>query len=335
MIPKASIIIPVKELNDFLRKETIPALLKQTFKNFEIIILTDKKSKEKFPKVRIIPTWPKTGPADKRDMGAEKARGEILAFLDDDSYPNKNWLKNALNVFKESDDITGVCGPNLTPPHNNFRKKASGYVWSTWLGSGGAGTYRCQIKPRREVDDFPTVNLLVRKKDFFAVDGFDSHFWPGEDTKLCMDLVYKLKKRIIYDPKVLVFHHRREIFRPHLQQINRYAVHRGHFAKVLPKTSFRIGYFIPTLFALMFFLSPILFFILKKSNLVLLANLLLSIYLAIIFVYFLALLLTCFGIYLKEKSIKLSFLSALSIFVTHISYGLFFIKGFFAKSLQR
>jgi len=192
-----SIIIPVKAINDYLRQETIPAILVQSYKNFEVIVVPDKKTKEEFPQTKIIPSWPKTGPADKRDLGVKNAKGEILAFLDDDSYPDKNWLKNAFQVFnikhQTSPDvmsgrssfkrsIAAVCGPTLTPPHNNLRQKASGYVWSTWLGSGGAGTYRGVVYPRREVDDFPSVNFLVRKKDFLNVGGFDSHFWPGEDS---------------------------------------------------------------------------------------------------------------------------------------------------------
>lgn len=326
MKPEFSIIIPVKKINDHLRKETIPALLKQTYKNFEIIILPDKKTKEKFVKTRIVPTWSKTGPADKRDIGAKKAKGEILAFLDDDSYPDKNWLKEAIRVFGENKKITGVCGPSLTPPHNNLCEKASGYVWSTWLGSGGAGTYRCAIGQRREVDDFPTVNLLIRKKDFWQIGGFDSHFWPGEDTKLCLDLTKKLKKKIIYDPKPLVYHHRREVFGPHLKQISRYAIHRGHFARILPGTSFRIGYFIPTFFSLGLIFGLFLFFAHPVFKFFYLGSL--SLYLVLILV-------TAFQVYLKEKNIKLALLIIPSIFITHIVYGFLFIKGFFSSSLKR
>lgn len=326
MNPKVSIIIPVKKINDYLRQETIPAILKQVYKNFEIIILPDKRTKEKFAKTRIVPTWPKTGPADKRDIGVKKAKEEILAFLDDDSYPDKNWLGEAVKIFKEGDGIAGVCGPALTPSHNTLRQKASGYVWSTWLGSGGAGTYRCTISSRREVDDYPSVNLLVRKGDFIKVGGFDSHFWPGEDTKLCLDLTKKLKKKIVYDPKVLVYHHRRAIFGPHLKQISRYAIHRGHFARILPETSLKIGYLIPALFVLGLIFGFFLFSLYPVFKLI---------YLTTVGIYLVALLATASQVYLKEKNFKLAFLVIPSIFITHLVYGILFIKGFFSSKLKR
>ena len=335
MTTKVSIVIPVKELNNYLRLETIPAILKQSYKHFEIIIVPDKASRERFSRTRIIPSWPKTGPADKRDLGVQRAKGEIIAFLDDDSYPDKNWLKNALRVFGKDKKITGVCGPTLTPPHNSLCQKASGYVWSSWLGSGGAGTYRCAVACQREVDDYPSVNLLVRKKDFLAVGGFDSHYWPGEDTKFCLDLVYKLKKKIIYHPQVLVYHHRRVVFKPHLQQISRYAIHRGYFARVLPKTSLRFGYLLPTFFVLWLLGGPVLIFLLEIFQLCALSIPLFLLYLTTIGFYLILLLLTSFQVYLKEKNFQLALLVIPSIFVTHFVYGLLFIKGFFSKELKR
>ena len=329
-----SIIIPVKEINDYLRGETIPAILRQSFKNFEIIILPDKLTKEKFPKTKIIPSWPEIGPADKRDLGVKKAKGEILAFLDDDSYPDKNWLKNAIGIFSIKHSIAAVCGPSLTPPHNNIRQKASGYVWSTFLGSGGAGSYRCAIKSCREVDDFPTVNFLVRKADFWQVGGFSSKFWPGEDTKLCYDLVYKLGKKIIYDPKVLVYHHRREIFGPHLRQIFRYALHRGHFARIMPKTSLRIGYLLPTIFVLGLIGGPVLIFVFKIFHLWRLAKIFSLIYFSAIFLYVVGLIFTSWDVYRQEKNWKVALLVAPAIFVTHFVYGILFIKGFLTSRLK-
>lgn len=333
---KFSIIIPIKEINHLLRQETIPQILKQTYPDFEIIIVTDKVSKEQFPKTEIIASGKDIGPAGKRDMGVKRAKGDILAFLDDDSYPETTWLKNALEIFQESEEIAAVCGPTLTPPHDNLRQKVSGYVWSTTLGSGGAGTYRCTVSPRREVDDYPTVNFLVRKKIFLQIGGFDSHFWPGEDTKLCHDLVYKLKKQIIYNPTILVYHHRRPIFKAHLEQIARYAIHRGHFARIFPRTSLRLGYFVPTLFVLgllggliLIHMPPLfLLFPIEKTSVA-------SLYLSLVSLYLVLLLTTAIQVFLKEKNLKLILLLIPSIFATHIVYGILFIKGFLSPKLER
>ena len=328
-----SIVVPVKKIGNYLRKETIPALLRQSHQNFEIIILPDKPTKEKFLKTKIIPTWPKTGPADKRDIGAQKAKGEILAFIDDDAYPDKDWLKNALLAVNRQ-AVAAVCGPGVTPPNDPFLAQISGWMWSSFLGSGGAGQYRCWSGERREVDDFPTFNLIVKRSDFKKVGGFDSRFWSGEDTKLCHDLVYKLKKKIIYDPKVLVYHHRRKIFIPHLKQIGRYGLHRGFFAKILPKTSRKIGYFLPLLFTAGVLLGPAIYlisFILKSF---LLAEIIAIVYLSVVGIYSLGLLLTGFWVFLKSKDLLIAILVIPTIFISHLFYGIMFFKGLIKKIVK-
>ena len=328
-----SVIIPVKRISNYLRKETIPALLRQSYQNFEIIILPDRPTKEKFSKTKIIFTWPKTGPADKRDIGAQKAKGEILAFIDDDAYPDKDWLKNALLAINRQ-AVAAVCGPGVTPPNDPFLAQVSGWMWSSFLGSSGAGQYRCWPGERREVDDFPTFNLIVKRSDFKKVGGFDSRFWPGEDTKLCHDLVYKLKKKIVYDSQILVYHHRRKILIPHLKQIGRYGLHRGFFAKILPKTSKRIGYFLPLLFTAGVLLGPAIYlisFILKSF---LLAKIISIIYLSVMGVYLLGLLLTGFWVFLKSKNLLAAILVMPTIFISHLFYGIMFFKGLIKKVVE-
>ena len=93
-------------------------------------------------------------------------------------------------------------------------------------------------------------NLIARASTLRELGGFDTRYWPGEDTILCMDIVHKLGKRIVYDPRVVVTHHRRPLFGPHLRQVGRYARHRGFFARRFPATSRRIAYMLPSLFVL-------------------------------------------------------------------------------------
>lgn len=311
-----SVIIPLKKCNTFL-EENIHALLNSSYKNFEIIVLPDGNDKKTFPKTKIIPTG-NVGPAVKRDKGAEIAEGEILAFIDDDAYPSRDWLKNALKLFKE-ENVSAVCGPGVTPPSDSILEKTSGVFSATLIG-GGPYTYRFIPQQERYVDDYPSMNFLVRKSNFMDIGGFDTAFWPGEDTKFCLDLTQKKKKKILYHPSVLVYHHRRAIFKKHLLQNGRYGLHRGYFARVLPTTSFRISYFLPSFLLIGILLFPILFVFNK-----------ILFYLDFFFIvlYLFIILLTALIIFIKDKDFKIVLLLMPTIIVTHLFYGLKFIEGFF------
>jgi len=318
--PKFSIIIPVKEINDYIGK-FIPINLKQTYKNFEIIILPNKKPKREInfndKRVRIIPSG-NVGPAEKRDLGVKKSKGEIIAFIDDDAYPEKDWLNNSLPYF-ENLEIGAIGGPNLTPKESNFFQKVSGEVLSSYLVSGPVD-FRYKPRAERETDDLPSCNFLVRKSIFNKIHGFDTSFWPGEDTKLCLDIINQGKK-IIYTPKLLVYHHRRPTLNAYLKQIFTYAKHRGFFAKKYPKSSLKLSYMVPSLFVLGLFFG----FFLTLSN-----QFLALIYNSVILFYFV--LLFIFSLSTKKISHALPFI-AIS-FLTHIAYGLGVLRGLFMLNLK-
>ncbi|MDD4938354.1 MAG: glycosyltransferase [Candidatus Shapirobacteria bacterium] len=309
MNPIFSIIIPVRKMNPYLR-ETLRKLKFQSFKIFEILVITDEISGS-------------ANPSEKRNLGAKMAKGQYLAFLDDDSYPKSNYLKNAFKIIQKHPDFSGICGPCLTPPKDNIYQQASGLLWSSWLGSGGAGLYRNQIRPSRFVDDYPSVNLIVKKTDFDLINGFNTSYWPGEDTLLCLDLTQKLGKKIFYHPSLVVYHHRRSVIIPHLQQITRYATHRGFFARKFPQNSFKIGYFIPSIFV--FYL--LIFIINNLFWHQFLLNIPLYLYLSILITTFISFL-------FNRKKIITSFLATITIPITHIYYGILFTNGLFKKEIK-
>ena len=187
------------------------------------------------------------GPAEKRDMGAAAASGAWLAFLDDDAYPAPGWLEAAA-PHMENSTVAAVGGPGVTPPNDPFREQVSGWTYASWIVSGPA-RFRYVPGRGRAVDDYPSMNLMVRRSAFEAVGGFDSAFYPGEDTKLCLEIVRR-GGVILYEPGALVYHHRRPVMRGHLRQIAHYGRHRGYFARVFPETSRRLQYFIPSLWLL-------------------------------------------------------------------------------------
>jgi glycosyltransferase involved in cell wall biosynthesis len=307
MKPLFSVIIPIRVANKFL-KETISALNCQTFNNYELIIIDEK-------------LLGVVSPSHKRNLGAKMAKGDYLAFLDDDSYPAPNWLEVAHAQFLSHPELAALCGPQLTPPTDEWTRLATGLVVSSWLGSGGAGQYRNTPKPARFVTDYPSVNLIVKKTDFEAVSGFDTHLWPGEDTILCLNLTHKLNKKILYHPDLIVFHHRRRAILDYLTQIGRYALHRGHFARIFPQTSFKIGYMFPTFFVI-YLLVLLPSFLLVLSPLVFLP----------LFLYFLLSFFTL-TIFLKSAPLKTSALAIFTLILSHLYYGFLFPFGFFKPKL--
>lgn len=244
--PSVTVVVACPASSSMLR-ECVEALAerRKTCPTLEAVVLPDAPSGETWPAwVREIPTG-KVLPSDKRNAGIREARGEIVAFLDDDARPLPGWLEHALPHFSDP-SVGAVGGPAVTPPEDPFAAKMSGRVYENPLVSGGA---RRRYVPTavRDEDDLPSCNLLVRADLLRELGGFKSENWPGEDTVLCLEIVHRLGKRLLYDPAAAVAHHRRPLFGPHLRQVSRYARHRGFFAKKFPETSRRFAYFVPSL----------------------------------------------------------------------------------------
>lgn len=311
-----SIIVAVKKDNPNLR-ECIESCLKLDYPDFEILVLPDQEIILNYPKTRVIPTGEVTPPI-KRDMALSLAGGEIIALLDDDAYPVESWLSLALPHFTDP-EIAAVGGPAVTPETDSSRQKASGQVYGSYLMSGEY-VYRYLPRARRFVDDYPSCNFLVRKSVMREVGGFNTKFWPGEDTFLCLKIVRDLKKKIIYDPRVLVYHHRRGLFKGHLRQIANYALHRGYFVKRFPQTSFKFAYFIPSIFLAGVFIGLALSCFSPSFKL--------TYILAVIFYLILVFISSI------NKDFFLIFLVFWGIITSHLVYGLYFIKGLFSRKLK-
>lgn len=324
-VPGFSVIIPVKAINSYL-EESIPIILGLDYEAFEVIILPNESPAGQLPTwgadpiVSIVPTG-QVSPAVKRDIGAETARYDHLAFLDDDAYPQADWLRRAEQAFRDT-GAAAIGGPGVTPPNAPLFEQASGLFFETKIGGGGMDyRYRPGTNTFR-VDDYPTVNFLIQKNAFFAVGGFDNAYWPGEDTKLCLDLV-KAGYAIWYCPDVVVFHHRRPTLLRHLAQVGNYGRHRGHFARILPETSARPAYFVPSLFLIgtiglvaLGFVSPVFW----------------KMYAVLMLIYFFLAAVDVFG---RTRNLALGTLTILTIFCSHLVYGFMFLKGLLTRRAFR
>ena len=317
-MPTFSIIIPVKELNGYVR-ETVPYIVGLDYSDWELFIVTNDEQVSEWPeepRIKMMSSG-RVGPAEKRDLAARAAAGTYLVFLDDDSYPESNLLSLALTKFASGSVALG--GPAMTPVSDSFKQKVSGVVFSSRITGGSPERYR-PVGEQRDVDDWPSVNLMIKRDVFINVDGFDSPYWPGEDTFLCLKLL-RAGHKVTYVPDLIVWHHRREGLRRHMKQVGAYGLHRGYFARHLPETSRRIQYFFPSLVFLMFLIAPVT--LLLPTFIRLLALVGIGVYLSAVVVGVLDLM-------RFEKPI-VAIAAFPYVIATHISYGYQFLRGLFHR----
>ena len=211
----------------------------------------------------------------------------------------------------------------MTPKTDLFWARVSGAVFLSRI-SGGFPERYAAIPPEKEVDDRPSVNLIVRRKIFEKTGGFDSAYWPGEDTLFCLKIIKNTDKLIFYFPELRVWHHRRTSLAKHLRQVGNYGLHRGYFSKAYPETSRKFKYFVPTLWVLFIFLG---FFLTK------LFSVFFTVYKLGFFFYLVALIVACRDICAYE-SLLVALSSIPYIIITHLWYGIKFIQGLIVKNLK-
>ncbi|OGH42852.1 MAG: hypothetical protein A3B53_02285 [Candidatus Levybacteria bacterium RIFCSPLOWO2_01_FULL_42_15] len=326
--PLVSIIIP---LHWGLKPENFPRFLtdlkkydKLKYQHYEILVVTDKPIVPVITgkKVRCLVmniNHPTTG-TEKRDFALPFVKGEICAFIDDDAYPDSNWLTNAIPWFKY-ERIVAVGGPGVTPLEDSFWQKIGGYAIESYFCSGNI-QYRFYPTFERFSKDQPGYNLLVRTSVLKKVKGWGTTFYGGEDTVLCIKLL-KFGK-ILHDPNIIVYHHRRTFPFGHLKQIGSVGLHRGYFFKKYPQTSRGTFYLLPTILTLGFI-----------SGIVLVVRFPQLFALPFVLVFLFFLLLGTISVYRHKVDITSSLIASIAIMMTHMSYGVFFVKGLLTHHLNK
>ncbi len=143
-----------------------------------------------------------------RNTGLHAAKGEIVAYLDDDAYPDSDWLKYLALSFLQGDYV-GVGGPNIPPP-------GDGWIADCVTNSPGGPIH--VLLSDREAEHIPGCNMAFRKAALLAVGGFDERFrTAGDDVDICWSLQQKGGK-LGFSPAAVVWHHRRNSIRRYWKQ---------------------------------------------------------------------------------------------------------------------
>lgn len=181
---------------------------------FETIVVDDgsldetaDRVEKDFPQVRLLRLAP-GGLSAARNAGAKAARGEILAFTDDDCEPDEEWISRLRPIFKEG-KFAAAGGPNLPP-------KPRGWEEAVICAAPGAPSH--VMLDDVEAEHLPGCNLAVTKAAFDAIGGFDPQFrTAGDDVDFCWRL-REAGLRLGFVPGAFVWHRRRPTINAFLRQ---------------------------------------------------------------------------------------------------------------------
>jgi cellulose synthase/poly-beta-1,6-N-acetylglucosamine synthase-like glycosyltransferase len=161
-----------------------------------------------------------------RNKGIKESKGDILAFIDGDCIPDKDWLKNAITHFI-NEDIDIIAGAMTLYNYSISLKLIDIYQLIT-LGER-------QVNSQEE-GKCASGNLIVKKEIFEKIGYFKGRLVSGGDgewTKRATDHGFKLR----YCSDVEVYHPSLEDFRGLLKRAIRIGYGKGQIRYLLHKSS--------------------------------------------------------------------------------------------------
>ncbi len=196
-----SVVVPTCRRPALLRR-CLQALFAQDFEPcaYEVIVVDDAPCEEtrrlvegwcggaaaREGRLRYVPVQGTHGPAAARNLGWRAARGEIIAFTDDDCIPDPRWLRAGLRAFVEGvEAVSGRIIVPLTSAPTDYEYNAAHLAHA----------------------EFVTANCFYRRSALEALGGFDERFTTAwrEDTDLFFRLL-KLNAKCLHAPEARVIH---------------------------------------------------------------------------------------------------------------------------------
>jgi glycosyltransferase involved in cell wall biosynthesis len=208
---KASVILPTYNGEQKLRT-TLGALVSQTFRDFEVIVVIDgstdrtesvaQEFESRLPKLVVFRQENK-GRSGARNAGATLATTDLLIFIDDDIEVLPDNVSRHVEFSKQHKNAVLVGNPVL-----DSRK----------IGSNTFLTYRAEVEKtwtaafQSDVSKisfqnfyFSTQNVSIPKATFNRHRGFDERLTDSEDFDLCVRLLLA-QEPVFFDKTLMVYH---------------------------------------------------------------------------------------------------------------------------------
>jgi len=238
-------------------EEALNSLDAQSYNNLEIIVVVDG-NRELYDrivksgivdvdevkgkvKVKVILNEKNLGLSKSRNKGIKEAKGDVIAFFDDDAVADKNWIKELVRMYEEKEAI--AAGGKILPEWVTKKPKflPEEYYWL--IGA----THKGFPEEVTEVRNTFGSNLSFKADVLKALGGFRSEMGvkgkgllQGEETELCERMREKFGRGVVYNPDAIVYH---KVFPERLRMrfLLRRAFWQGYSKRVMKEMGYSIS----------------------------------------------------------------------------------------------
>jgi GT2 family glycosyltransferase len=190
-------------------------------------------TREVLPDARVAITGAQVLPGAGRNVLLDRARGELLLFLDDDVTVPPDLLRRLADLAGSHPEVAVFGGPNETPAGSSRFQVVQGEVLASPLGGGPVRTrYAARDAGPADERSFTLCNLAVRRR---VMRPFSVELTCAEEN----DVLFQLRReghRMWYDPGLRAFHERRATLRGFAAQTHKYGRGRGELTARDPRS---------------------------------------------------------------------------------------------------